>query len=323
MKAFVLLINTLLALWLLTSPLSASEESLKLKYDSKPLDVSGSVPLALRLQIPERTDEVAVTILDSQHRQVRKLTTKANKSSRSITVHWDGKNDTGEHVPNDAYGIEATAFTNGQQIASLKIAESINSKPVPLKGGLDSRGQFTTVLAEPVRLQVRIGISGGPLLRTLVDWRAVPKGKFVLPWDGFDQSSINYIAGSSNLKTLILAKPLNEQLILTYGNPSTQKPGKTTLALSPIDNNDDGILSIKVGSAVDATLQSGNLFELVFYIDNQFVSEEERGYLPLNWNWDPTGIAAGRHTLTVNLIGFNGDIRVGSMILDLPESRVP
>lgn len=53
-------------------------------------------------------------------------------------------------------------------------------------------------------------------------------------------------------------------------------------------------------------------FEIIFFVDNIFFAEAERGYLPLNWNWELQTIPAGEHVLTVNVSSFRGQVGVTS-----------
>lgn len=69
--------------------------------------------------------------------------------------------------------------------------------------------------------------------------------------------------------------------------------------------------------AEDKWLVQQSLYEVGFFLDHQFVSEEETGYTPLRWRWDPAGAASGEHTMTVNISGFWGQVGVASVRLRL------
>lgn len=47
-------------------------------------------------------------------------------------------------------------------------------------------------------------------------------------------------------------------------------------------------------------------FEIVLYVDFLFSHEEELGYLPYYWTWDPHGINEGVHYITAMLRGYEG-----------------
>ena len=54
-------------------------------------------------------------------------------------------------------------------------------------------------------------------------------------------------------------------------------------------------------------------FEVAFYVDHQFFAEEEQGYLPFKWKFNPKNLEKGVHVLTLNVVGFDGQI--GAAIL--------
>ncbi len=60
----------------------------------------------------------------------------------------------------------------------------------------------------------------------------------------------------------------------------------------------------------DRWLMQEQLYEVAFFVDGDFVSEEENGYVPIGWLWNTAMLKPGRHLLTVNLTGFTG--RVGT-----------
>lgn len=53
-------------------------------------------------------------------------------------------------------------------------------------------------------------------------------------------------------------------------------------------------------------------FEILFFVDNTFFAEVERGYTPLNWVWETHQLPPGEHVLTVNLSSFKGEVGVAS-----------
>ncbi len=56
----------------------------------------------------------------------------------------------------------------------------------------------------------------------------------------------------------------------------------------------------------DKKIMIDQKFEVVFYVDGIFVYEEELGYTPFAWQWDPVGVNAGIHHITVVLRGYQG-----------------
>lgn len=55
-------------------------------------------------------------------------------------------------------------------------------------------------------------------------------------------------------------------------------------------------------------------YEIGFFVDGKFISEEEQGFVPFVWTWTPQelGIKPGEHQLTVNVSGFGGEVGVAN-----------
>lgn len=56
----------------------------------------------------------------------------------------------------------------------------------------------------------------------------------------------------------------------------------------------------------DQSFMYDQRFEVVYYVDFVFVYEEELGYTPFNWQWNPQGVNEGVHYLTTMLRGYEG-----------------
>ncbi|WP_152208398.1 hypothetical protein [Marinobacter changyiensis] len=73
----------------------------------------------------------------------------------------------------------------------------------------------------------------------------------------------------------------------------------------------DGPFTITVDlDSTDQWAMDQSQYEVAFFINGEFVAEEEQGYVPLKWRWNPTGLKPGKHTLTVNVSSFNGAVGV-------------
>lgn len=58
----------------------------------------------------------------------------------------------------------------------------------------------------------------------------------------------------------------------------------------------------------DRWILDSSFYETSLYLDYQFMSEEEQGFVPMVWDVDITRLSAGRHFATVQLFGFGGFI---------------
>jgi hypothetical protein len=62
-------------------------------------------------------------------------------------------------------------------------------------------------------------------------------------------------------------------------------------------------------------------YEINFFVDNDFLAEEEQGFVPFNWRWSPTryGLRPGNHMLTVNVSGYSGQVGVKHIPFSIEE----
>ncbi len=81
-----------------------------------------------------------------------------------------------------------------------------------------------------------------------------------------------------------------------------------------------GPIALKVGMHdQDRWAMQQSLYEVAFFINHEFLSEEEQGYVPLTWRWNPVGLKPGIHLVTVNVSGFNGQVGVKSLQIEIPK----
>jgi hypothetical protein len=65
--------------------------------------------------------------------------------------------------------------------------------------------------------------------------------------------------------------------------------------------------------AADRERALARRFEPVFFIDGQFAFENEVGFVPMTWNFDPAALNDGEHFLTVNLRGYEGNFGMATL----------
>ena len=70
----------------------------------------------------------------------------------------------------------------------------------------------------------------------------------------------------------------------------------------------------------DKDLLLRDQFEIIFFVDNVFFAEAERGYLPFNWRWELQQLPPGEHVLTVNVASFRGQVGVASRKVDVQRA---
>lgn len=83
-----------------------------------------------------------------------------------------------------------------------------------------------------------------------------------------------------------------------------------------------GEVMVKVNiHEIDEIYLDQERYEISFFVDNEFISEEEQGFVPFTWRWSPGkhGIAPGSHVLTVNVSGYKGQVGVRNIPFTIIE----
>ncbi|MGR9116096.1 MAG: FlgD immunoglobulin-like domain containing protein [Gammaproteobacteria bacterium] len=325
---------------------------------------------AIPVQLQKRALSLTLDIYTPDGELLRTISRKEDINSGLNSVIWDGKDDAGNVVPDEAYTPVITAeFANGEkQVLDPRRysgGELVDKVPVEIT----SDREIAYYLPSPCRVLIRVGIKGGPMLRNLSSWQPKSAGKNIQHWDGKDQSGLVDIRNERDLGILVIAFKLPEHTIITYGNPSidyrayrlsknwqdkVMAPDKMQLkrdgmAISPhyyaprsfdavpevsltlpdtLTKTAAGIPRIKLNNPVavkadiapqDRWMMKQSLYEVAFFVDHEFVAEEEQGYVPLTWRWLPQQLTAGRHLLTVNISGFSGKVGVASLLFEVAE----
>ena len=114
-----------------------------------------------------------------------------------------------------------------------------------------------------------------------------------------------------------------------YVSPAHARDPETYLAFAENSKkNEQGLPVLKKGEVVqvrvdidpeDRWLIDESLYEVAFFVDHEFVSEEEQGYLPLSWRWTVGELDPGQHVFTVNISAFNGKVGVASTLFEIEE----
>jgi hypothetical protein len=315
----------------------------------------------------DRRAQIELRLLTTDGDPVRALRSAESLEPGSHELQWDGKDDTGVVVPDEAYvpvlvaraadgttlELDPRAATGGEVIDQLQVAPGAG-------------GDIGYVLPAPARVLVRVGIKEGPMLASLANWEPRASGKNVQRWNGFDQDQLLDLRRSERLSVLVTAFKLPAHSIITTGNTAMDyrayrkskgwREDQATIGTPVLDRNGvriarsffqpqykqadpavmlqplgavergtDGVLrardSLRVQVDIpeaDRWLMQESLYEVAFFIDNEFVSEEEHGYVPITWLWSPSQLKPGRHMLTVNVSGFGGKVAVKSLLFDVP-----
>jgi hypothetical protein len=159
-----------------------------------------------------------VRIFDPEMKLVRELFSENAAEDRLNNVVWDGKDEDGMEVPDEAYmfTIDAGDF-HGNFAFYDPTVSSGGRVSFP---GLNSDRQKQVVsyqLDNDSRVNIRAGIKGGALLTSIVYWSPRIAGRREEPWDGSDASGVIDIVGRNDTLLRIEAVSLPENSIFTSG----------------------------------------------------------------------------------------------------------
>jgi molybdate transport system substrate-binding protein len=228
------------------------------------------------------------------------------------TIAWDGKDRERRPVRDEAYSprIEAVSKADGAR-QLLDPARMVPSEPseVPVSDFEVAGDALSYTLDKPGRVLVRLGIRGGPLLRTLVDWSLRPAGVNREPWDGYDEGKLQEFCRHPRYAARVSWLPLPDFSVITHGAGVSRKPRAVTsvpLVLSLLD-------AVRVDVPEAYRSRATGLTEVMLYVDNELVAEAKEPHLPYEFPRPAREWSAGTHIVTVNVLGVPNQAWTGSL----------
>ena len=296
---------------------------------------------------------------------VRRLV-KADAGAGEHELAWDGKDERGQAVPDEAYCARALLQAAGSRALDDPCTRTGGEVLSGIQPQIAPTGDIAYTLDQPARVLIRVGVKNGAMLRSLSVWRPRPAGRNLQRWNGFDDSGLIDLR-NERLALLVTAFRLPDFTVLTTGQDTLEYrgwrmsqgwPERADMPVgdataSPLERNGQRIARqhymarykdrepritvnlfgrdgqpLAVGTALpdevrisvdlhaeDRWLMQEQLYEVAFFVNGDFVSEEENGYVPIGWIWNTAALKAGRNMLTVNLTGFTGRVGTKTIIL--------
>lgn len=170
---------------------------------------------------------VTLAVLDRDNFVIRTLAPQ-KASVGEAKLSWDGKDQDGVIVPDEAYSFRIEAKTAvGSEV--YEPAKGFTPVTENVTSGSYSRvdGVLSYRLSRPARVHVQAGqvvdepVEGspsGPVLRTIVDRQPRIAGAIVERWNGFDESGTIYIADLKGFRISVAPQSLPENSLITTGN---------------------------------------------------------------------------------------------------------
>ncbi len=183
-------------------------------------------------------------------------------------------------------------------------------------------------VGQPAISRVSVGTSSGMFVRRLTDWKYTAGNSALTPWDFWDEQNVANYRGHAALNVFVQYFPL-EKGWLVVGTPQFEKNDEL-LAESmgqaiPSDEIDfsvefliekpnEQVVIISSGDALRVTLSKDSerilerrRFEILVYLDGEFIHEESQGVTPYTYLIPEIDWADGEHVLTVNILDYEGN----------------
>jgi len=266
------------------------------------------------------------------------------KPKGAQTFSWDGKNEKGGLVKTDVVIYTIDARTEDSQYAHYDPSSETGGIDLKFsKFELDKEtGKVEFVLPQAARARLRAGFTETALLVTLFDWEAKEAGGHEFLWDGRDKSGEINLLKLPHLNLNLNAFSLPDNAILIKGlKPGYLSPDQS---YSPIkqnkhihylhprilchepkfqitfpenQKNSEGDTIVKGKVPVTLTIDPKDevdlvrkRFEVMIYLDMNFLFEEEQGVSPATFEIDFSNVQVGEHLLTFNVMSYDDHIGV-------------
>ena len=205
------------------SPLGSSQNLIENLVLSKvTFNPSNGESIALSMTVADGVNVVVLDVMAPDRSVVRRLGSLARvpKSQNRFTVSWDGKDDQGRVVPNEAYYFRVTADTKGGAQKVIDPVEFSGGEFGDVSTGSISRrsGTISYRLSQPSRVLIRAGIPGSALLKTIVDWEPRDAGSVTDYWNGKDEDNLIDVFGQKEHRVIVSYYTLPANSVIARGN---------------------------------------------------------------------------------------------------------
>jgi hypothetical protein len=182
-----------------------------------------------------QSSKINVNIYDTDKQLVQTLVDEKTLPAGQHDLIWNGKDLDGQIVPDEAYFFTLIARDNsGKEEVYDPTIFSGGIEHDIISANIDRQSHTVTyTIPEMGRVLIRIGIQGGPLMNTLVDWQPRVKGFITEYWNGKDKDDIVDIYDHPKFKMIITYFNLPENSVIAFGNKGLNfRDYKKTIAKS-------------------------------------------------------------------------------------------
>jgi hypothetical protein len=172
---------------------------------------------------------VTVTVVDRDAVPIRVLANSVATTAGRQSFRWDGRNDEGAVVPDEAWSFKIDLRAGGVNESYFPASETPSAVEVSGLTYDRSNRIIRYILAVPARVHVQAGTAtiaaasgtaDGPVLKTVVDRQPRVGGSIVEQWNGMDESGSTFVPQLRDFVIGVAATALPETAVITTGNRS-------------------------------------------------------------------------------------------------------
>jgi flagellar hook assembly protein FlgD len=177
-----------------------------------------------------------VLIVDRDGYLVRTLAADAAVKAGPSDWLWDGRNDSGTVVPDEAYSVKIDWRSGSKRATYFPANAPAAMQSIPIRYYDRRSGTLLYVLPQPSRVHVQSGsavvgkktnVAEGPVLKTIVNREPRAAGSIAEHWNGYDASGTIYVPDVPNFVISVAATSLPENSIITIGNKTSSFVGQS------------------------------------------------------------------------------------------------
>ena len=159
-------------------------------------------------------------IFDPNMYLIREMVARDFQNLDKVDFTWNGRDSRGNIVPDEAYFFTIEAFDLKKDFARYDPSELPQEHLPNLEVNFhEQRGLLEYELIRDARIKIHAGIrKGGPLLKTILNWKPRLAGRYQQQWDGKDESGTVKIVGQPNFGISAQSITLLENSIIAVGN---------------------------------------------------------------------------------------------------------
>lgn len=169
-------------------------------------------------------------VLDRDGFVIRTLAARKPIKAGHLSLAWDGKDDAGEVVPDEAYSFRLALSTTEGTALYFPANEVPEMYEVPPAYYSRADGTLVYALPKASRVHLQAGEAvrdpatkamSGPVLKTIVNREPRPAGRVVEHWNGRDESGTLLVPELPHFVVGIACWPLPENSVIATGNRKT------------------------------------------------------------------------------------------------------